>query len=572
MNLKNRRAFMEWAGGAALGVSGLGWASRAAMAAAAATGEIDLIVHNARVYTVDDAQPKAEAFAVRGGRFVAVGSSGDIKSLAGPRTQVVDAKGMTVVPGFIDTHNHATGTVLVFEELVGNPYEVEFMSITGIIEKLKTKAASLPPDTWVEGFFHDDTKIREKRLLTRQDLDKVSTTHPVVVRHRGGHTSFYNTRALQLAGITKNTPDVEGGTYDKDAKGELTGRVTDRATAVFAKVGNRSKYTPEQTASREREGAAFISKKFAQYGVTTVHHQGGNLSALQDIRERGELLHRVSYEANGALLEDMIKNGIRSGFGDEWIRFGATSEHTVDGSFSERTMALSTPYKGVSPPYYGNLTESQDVLNEWAERVHRAGIQLNCHANGDVAIDRVLTAYERALKAFPRPDARPKITHCTLVNPDILRRMAAMDVVPAVFSTYLYYNADKFTYYGEDMLKWSLAYRSFIDSKIKASTGSDFSPGPFAPLMALQGMVTRKGWNDESWGLNQRVNIDEALRIGTLNGAYCAHEEAIKGSITSGKLADFVMLADDPHTVDIQKVKDIKIVRTVVGGRTVYEA
>jgi predicted amidohydrolase YtcJ len=567
MSLKHRRAFMQWVGGAALGA---GWASRAAMAAAA-TGEVDLIVHNARVYTVDDAQPKAEAFAVRGGRFVAVGSSADIKSLAGPRTQQIDAKGMTVVPGFIDCHNHPVGTVLVYEELVGNPYEVQFVSINGIIEKLKAKAASLPPDTWVEGFFHDDTKVTDKRLLTAQDLDRVSISHPVVVRHRGGHTSFYNTRALQLAGITKNTPDVMGGTYDKNAKGELNGRVTDRAREVFAKVGNRVKYTPAEIAVREREGAAFISKKFAEYGVTTVHHQGGNLAALQEIRERNELLHRVGYEVGGQVLEDMIKNGIRSGFGDEWLRFGATSEHTVDGSFSERTMAISRPYAGVSPPYQGNLTESQEELNEWVERVHRAGIQLNCHANGDVAIDRVLNAYERALRAFPRPDARPKITHCTLVNPDILRRMKAIDVVPAVFSTYLYYNTDKFHFYGEDMLKWSIAYRSMLDSGIKVATGSDFSPGPFAPLMALQGMVTRKGWNDETWGLNQRVNIDEAIRISTLNGAYNAHEEAIKGSITSGKLADFVMLADDPHTIDAQKIKDIRIMRTVVGGRTVYQ-
>ena len=152
--------------------------------------------------------------------------------------------------------------------------------------------------------------------------------------------------------------------------------------------------------------------------------------ALQQVRERGDLLHRVSYEANGKVLESMIAGGIETGFGDEWIRFGATSEHTVDGSFSERTMALSTPYPGVTPPYKGNITESQEDLNAWIERVHRAGIQVNCHANGDVAIDMVMTAVERAQKLYPRTDARPKITHCTQINDNLVKRIKAAGAVP----------------------------------------------------------------------------------------------------------------------------------------------
>src|SRR5262249_6148304 len=196
--------------------------------------------------------------------------------------------------------------------------------------------------------------------------------------------------------------------------------------------------TPEQTLQRDRDGLAYISKQFVRYGLTSVHHEGGNLFALQQVRERGDLLHRVSYEATGNVLEAMINSGIETGFGDEWIRFGATSEHTVDGSFSERTMALSQPYPGVEPPYKGNVTETQDDLNKWMERVHRAGIQVNCHANGDVAIDMVLTAFERAQRLFPRADARPKITHCTLINDDLLRRIKANGIVPAVFTSYAY--------------------------------------------------------------------------------------------------------------------------------------
>ena len=268
----------------------------------------------------------------------------------------------------------------------------------------------------------------------------------------------------------------------------------------------------------------------------------------------------------------MIASGIATGLGDEWIRFGATSEHTADGSFSERTMALSKTYPGVEPPYQGNIIETQNDLNAWVERVHRGGIQVNCHANGDVAINMVLTAVERAQQLFPRSDARPKITHCTLINDDLLRRIKAAGVVPAVFTSYAYYNTDKFHFYGEDLMKRCMAFRSFLDAGVPAAAGSDFSPGPFDPRMGVQGMVTRTGWNGQTWGANQRISVEEALRINTINGAYNSHEEAIKGSITSGKLADFVVLADDPHTVDQDKIKDIEIVRTVVGGSTVYTA
>jgi len=479
---------------------------------------------------------------------------------------------MTVVPGFIDCHNHAGGETLLNEVLVGNPFEVEFVSIRSIIGKLRDRAQNTPPGQWVEGFFFDDTKLSDKRALNIHDLDEVSSEHPVIVRHRGGHTYFYNSKAFQMAGITKDTPNPMGGTYDKDANGNLNGRVTDLASAPFSKVGTRKTYTAAENETRARDGVAHISKQFARYGLTSVHHEGGSLQAMQDVRARGELKHRISYETNGRSLESMIGAGIQSGFGDEWIKFGATAEHTVDGSFSERTMALSTPYPNVTPPYKGNVTETQDTLNQWVERVHRAGIQVNCHANGDVAIDMYLTAMERALKLAPRANARPKITHCTLVNPSLIARMKAMGAVPALFTTYAYYNTDKFVFYGEEMMKNSMAFRSLIDAGIYACAGSDFSPGPFAALMGIQGMVTRKGWDGKVWGANQKITVSEAIAVNTYNGAWASGEEAIKGSITAGKLADYVVLADDPHTVDPEKIKDIQIVRTVVGGTISHQA
>ena len=569
--IHDRREFMGLTGA---GVAGPVIAqSRWGQALAAVTPqEPDLVVFNARAYTVDPIAPQAEAFAVKAGRFVAVGSSEEVQSLIGPRTQTLDARQMTIVPGFIDAHNHAPGAILLYEVLVGNPYDVEFVTIANIVDKLRTRARETPAGFWVEGFFFDDTKVKDQRPLNIHDLDQVSREHPVSVRHRGGHTTYYNSKAFELAGITSDTPNSAAGTYDRDSSGALNGRVTDRARGVFEKVGKRPRYGADQRLQRNRDAMSFISKQFVRYGLTSVHHEGGDLAALQQVRARGDLLHRVSYEAIDDVLEAMIKNGIATGFGDEWIRLGATFEHTCDGSFSERTMALSEPYPGVEPPYRGNITTTQEDLNAWVERVHRANIQVNCHANGDVAIDMVLTAFERAQRVFPRPDPRPKITHCTLINDDLLRRIKAAGAVPAPFTSYGYYNTDKFHFYGERLMRRSMAYRSFADAGITAAAGSDFSPGPFAPLMGMQGMVTRKGWNGETWGVNQRIGVDEALRVLTINGAYASHEEAIKGSITAGKLADFVILADDPHTVDQDKIKDIAVVRNVTGGNTVYQA
>jgi predicted amidohydrolase YtcJ len=570
-NLKlSRRGFLGMSGAGIAGAAAAGWAGAAQLFADPRDAE--LVVFNANVYTVDSRSPRAEAFAVRGGRFIAVGSNAQIKGLTGKNTQTMDAKRMTVVPGFIDSHNHAPGNELLYEVLVGNPYEVELVTIASIVEKLRAKAATAPADTWVEGYFFDDTKLKDNRPLTVHDLDQISVTLPVAVHHRGGHTSFYNSKALQMAGITGSTPNRAGGTYDRDASGALNGRVTDLARDVFDKVGKRAVYSPEETMQRDRAGLAYISKQFVRYGLTGVCHEGGNLRALEQVRAQGDLLHRVSYEAMGAELEAMITGGMTTGLGDEWIRLGATFEHTADGSFSERTMALSIPYPGTTSGYRGNVTEAQEVLNVWCERVHRAGIQLNCHANGDVAIDHVLTAYERALKLVPQADARPKITHCTLINDDLVRRMKAINAVPALFTSYAYYNPDKFHFYGEELMKRCMAYRTLLDAGIRAAAGSDFDPGPFSPLMGIQGMVTRTGWNGEVWGANQRITVAEALQVNTINGAYATREEGIKGSITPGKLADFVVLADDLHTVDQGKIKDIQVVRTVVGGVTAYQA
>ena len=566
---------------AMLGFTGAGLIAAAAgrrswAAEASASPEPEIVVFNAKVYTVEPGMERAEAFAVKDGRFVAVGSNENIRALIGKGTQTLDAQRMTIVPGFIDCHNHAVGDQLLYDVIVGNPFEVEFVTIASIIEKLRAKARQTPPGFWVEGYFYDDTKVQDKRPLNSRDLDQVSKDHPVAVHHRGGHTTYYNSKALQLAGVTRDSADPPGGTFDRDVAGNLNGRVTDKARSVFSDVGQRQQFSTQEQEQRGRAAMAHMSKQFVRYGLTTVHHEHfegpESLRSIEAIRAQGELLHRVYFDVTGAALDDLIEAGVRTGLGDEWLRIGSTVEHTADGSFSERTMALSVPYPGRIDGYKGNVTETQDDLDAWVLRMHRAGIQVNCHANGDVAIAAVLTALERAQQKLPIPDTRPQITHCTLITDDLIKRIKAVGAVPAPFTTYAYYNSDKFHFYGAQMMRRCMAYRSFIDAGIIAAAGSDFPPGPFAPLMGIQGMVTRTGWNGETWGPEQRVSVAEALQINTLNGAYASHEEHLKGSIAAGKLADYVVLADDPHTVAPEKIKDIKIVRTVTGGKTVYEA
>jgi predicted amidohydrolase YtcJ len=567
----SRRSFLEGAGfsAAVVGGSSLLSAARAAEADARA----DQIVINAKVTTMDPAQPTAQAFAIKGDRILAVGSTTDMRSLAGPRTRTYDAKGMFITPGFTDTHNHVVGEQVLFGVNAGNPYVVEFVTIQSIIDKLKAKAAKTPPGTWIEAQFYDDTKIKDGRQLNRLDLDKASTQHPIMVNLRGGHASVFNTAAFNLAGVTKSTPDTYGGTYEKDARGELSGRVTDTAIRVMRAKGKRETFSAAEKARREIAGLEFMSKKLAEYGITSIcYDTDSQIAAVQAVRQRGTLVTRINYEPRETEVEAMVKLGLRTGLGDEWVRFGGTWERVQDGGLSSRTMSMTRPFIGVTPPYKGNLTEPQDSLNAWAERIHRAGIRLNTHCNGEPSIERTLIAYEKVLKAFPVRDPRPKFTHCSLPSMQQLRRIKAMNGQPSDFSTYLYYNADKFKYYGADLAEHMLPYKDFMAMGINVTTGSDFPPGPFCPRMAIQGMVTRRGFNGETWGPSQKVSVDQAIRCSSSNGAYHTFEENIKGTLSAGKLADYVVFAEDMHTMDPEKIKDVKIVQTVVGGKAVYQA
>jgi predicted amidohydrolase YtcJ len=551
-------------GAALAGAYGLGRLPvEAAQAPSAGAGtDPDLVVVNAKVYTSDSAQPRAEAFAVKNSRFVAVGSSADVRSLAKGRTEIVDAQRMTVTAGFIDAHCHPSG----IEELYGVNTNVR--TVAQLLDAVHKKAQATPPGFWVTGFMFDDTKL--DRPLTRHDLDEASRDHPIAINHRGGHTSWYNSKALELAGITMNTPDPPDGRFFRE-DGELTGRVAELARGVFQRVGKRETFTPEQQRERGRAGMRHMSGLFSAAGLTSVHDAGTSVEhvlAYEDTRKQGELRHRAYMMIRGPQIIAAFKAaGMYTGFGDEWIRLGGV-KFVADGSASERTMRMSTPYVGTND--YGILTMTQEQINDAVEDAHRHNFQVGIHANGDVTIDMVLNAYERVLKQWPDPNRRHRIEHCSLVNPTLLQRIKDCGCIPTPFWTYIHYHGEKWAQYGEEKMRWMMAHRSFLDYGIRVPGASDYTPGPFEPLMAIQSMVTRKDYAGRVWGANQKVSVDEALTIATINGAYASSEEQLKGSITAGKLADFVMLEQDPHDVDPDQIKDIRIHRTVVGGTTMH--
>ncbi len=562
MSQFNRRDFLRLGGvgAAALGVGGCQGSGQDAVAG----GAPDLVLLNGRLYTIDEAHPRAEAFAVKHGRFIAVGSNDDIRHLAASQTEVIDATGMTVTPGFIDAHSHPSGV----RELTG--VNVDLRSIAEIQEAMRQKAAETPPGFWVTGYKYDDTKLREGRPVSRKDLDEAVPHHPAMIGHRGGHTGVYNSKAFEIAGITAETPDPPGGKFYRE-DGELTGKVVERARRVFNNVGK----TEEITRDVRQAGIKFISEQMTAAGLTSVHLTGGGstaFTAIQDAYAAGEMRFRLYFFPSGssAMFEGLKAAGIRTGFGDEWLRIGAV-KYGADGSASERTMRMSTPYVG-RPNDYGILTMTQQEIHEAVEDAHRHGFQIGIHANGDVTIDMVLNAYERVQQQWPRPDARHRIEHCSLVNPDLLERIKAVGAIPTPFYTYVHYHGNKWVEYGQEKMQWMFAHRSFLDYDIPVAPASDYMPGPFSPLMAIQSMVTRKDFDGRVWGPNQRITVEEALRICTINGAYASFEENLKGSITAGKLADFVVLADDPHEVDPDQIKEIQVVRTVVGGHTMHLA
>jgi predicted amidohydrolase YtcJ len=311
----------------------------------------------------------------------------------------------------------------------------------------------------------------------------------------------------------------------------------------------------------------------ARTGITSAHDAFGthdDLRGYQDAHDSGDLAVRIYCLIGYQEIDKMLAAGIRTGFGNEWVRVGAM-KMVADGSISERTAHLSQAYVG-RPNDFGIEVMTEDQLYATAKKAHENDWQIGVHTNGDVAIDTMLRVYERLQRERPRRDPRFRLEHCTVINDSLVQRIKSIGAIPTPFAAYVYYHGEKFREYGAERLDHMFALRSFLDAGIPVAPGSDYPPGPFEPMMALQSAVTRTDMKGNVWGARQRVTVEESLRCQTLHGAHASFEEREKGSIERGKLADLVVLGRDPLRTDPMQLVNIPIERTMVGGRWVYES
>ncbi len=531
----------------------------------------DMILKNATVRTLDDNDKVCAAFAVKHGVVIETGDEAGLDYLRGPSTEIVDAEKATVVPGFNDAHCHLLslrGQQLL--QLDCSPRKVK--GIDDIITLIREKASHTPKGEWILAGSYDFTKLTEKRHPTRHDLDKATTDHPVHLRSQTCHIGVVNSEGLALAGITDSTPNPFGGEFERDSNGSLTGVCKEEAHFLFVSgMGTDFSYVPPYSLDQMVEAVRLACAEYHSAGITSVGDAlvgPMEIKAYQEARRRDFLTARVYMIVLDVHLEKLKKTGLRTGFGDSMLRLGGIKSF-VDGATAGHTAWLYEPY-GHRPGYCGIPTKTPGEIEALVLDAHRAGFQMEIHANGDRAIDMVLDAYEMAQKEFPAPGIRHRIAHCTVVTPKILSRIKKLGVVVLPFSTYVYEHGDKMGPYG-DRVSMMFAHRSFLDHGIPVAGSSD-NPCATADVMtALQSMVTRTSQDGIPVGIEQRVSPEEALRIYTRGSAYATYEENVKGAIAPGMAADFVLLSEDPCSVDPFSLSEIRVLRTFVGGRQVYE-
>jgi len=530
----------------------------------------DLVLLNAGVFTVDARDSVSEALAVKAGRFVFVGANHDAEALVGPSTKVVDAGGKTVLPGFIDAHCHLlslTGKQLLQVDCSAGTVK----SVDDIVRALKRQADKTAKGKWILGVRYDDTKLAERRHPTRWDLDRASTEHPIHLRHVSGHLGVVNTAALATAGITKKSSDPEGGSFDRDSSGEPTGVCREEADFIFLPgIGGEDSLIPPLTKQQELKALELACKQYNSLGITSVGDAlvtPSEIETYQSALESGSLTVRVYMMVLDSHLSQLRQLRLRTGFGNDWLKLGPIKSF-VDGAIAGRTAWLSEPYEG-RPDDFGIPTKTAAEIEQIVGEAHRAGFQVAVHANGDRAIQMVLDAYQKALREQPRADHRHRIAHCTVVNPEILERIKSLGIVVLPFSTYIYEHGEKMNEYGK-RISMMFAHRSFLDHGIAVGGSSDNPCATQNPLLAIRTMVTRLSAGGEVLGPEQRVSVREAIRIYTMGSAFAAFEENNKGSIEPGKLADFVVLSDDPAAVAPEEIHEIVVEKTYVDGKVVY--
>jgi predicted amidohydrolase YtcJ len=530
----------------------------------------DLIIAHAKIWTVDKSHPEAQALAVLGDRIVAVGSNEEVDQWRGPNTRVIDAASKLLLPGFNDAHVHFIdgGASLDRVQLKDAVTPQEFARRVG------EQAKKVKKSEWVLGGDWDETKWTPSNLPTKDLIDSLSPDTPVFVTRYDGHESLANSVVLRLAGITAKTPDPPGGVIVRDAQGNPTGVVKDAAQDLVYKVVPA--FTHDQLVQVVKRAMAHA----ASVGVTSVQHMNPDyedIAVYSELLERGEMITRIYAAPLIPQVDDQVKIGIRHAFGGPYLRLGALKAY-ADGSLGASTAYFFNPYLN-TPNNRGLLNDTMQPLSLMRDRMMKAdaaGLQLCTHAIGDQGISIILDLYSDIVKTHGEVDRRFRIEHAQHVAAKDFDRFAQLHVIASVQP---YHAIDDGRWaesrIGHDRASRTYAFRTFLDHGVRLAFGTDWDVAPLNPMFGLYAAVTRAtldGKNPNGWFPEQKLTIKEAIEAYTMGSAYAEFQDSVKGSITPGKLADMVILSDDLLSINPVKIRDVKVLKTFVGGKLVYDA
>jgi predicted amidohydrolase YtcJ len=528
----------------------------------------DLVLYNGRVITVDDAFTIAEAVAIAGDRIVAVGTTAEVRAHAVPSTRQLDLRGRAVVPGLMDNHLHGAG---------GGP-GVDLSrarTLDEVYAAIRARAQTTPPgEVIVSNSDWHEAQLTEQRLPLRDDLDRVAPNHPVVLV-RGGHEYIVNTAVLRRWGVDEKTTAPEGGRLTRYADGRLNGELVDTARSLITLPPPASRTREEQIAARVADYRTLNAA-----GLTTVRHPGISVEdyrLLQDMRQRGILTMRVNALLRpggdaAAMTRALDESGLHQDEGDAWLRIGGI-KLAVDGGFEGGLMRQ--PYAepwGEGGTFRGLQTMDGERFTDIVRVLNQRNWRVATHAVGDAAIDMVLDAYERAHAQKPVTDRRWSIEHAFIGRRDHLPRIKALGLGLAIQDHLYLAGPSLVRYWGAARAALTTPARMYLDAGLPVSSGTDAPVVPYPPLWTLYHFVTRDTISGGVLGPEQRVTRAEALRMATRGNAWLMMEEADKGSIETGKLADLVVLSDDPLTCPEPRLRDTTVLMTIVGGRIVHDA
>lgn len=525
-----------------------------------------LIVHGGPILTMDSSTPEVEAVALVGNQIHAVGSLKEVRASVGSQVETLDLQGRIATPGLYDAHAHIMMTGFARQQI--SLWAPEVTSIDDIVQVVQTRTETTASGKWIVGQGYDQASLREQRHPNRGDLDPVSPSKPVLLWRSCHHIAVVNSVALSLAGITTKTGDPEGGTIDRDQAGEPTGILRESAIDLVSKV------IPVPSQQDLESAIVDGGLDFQRHGITSVTEAGirlpEQLAAFQALRARGELPVRTYLMMIiNDTLQSMIDLGIRTGFGDDWLRIGPAKLFS-DGSIGGRTARMRRPYEG-EPDNVGLWMESPEKMKRDVMKAHKAGFQIGIHAIGDAAIELILDAYEEAQAAFPREDARHRIEHCSVIDGGLIDRIVAQNVIPVPGTTFLHYTRPAYEQnIGRDRYRYAYAMRTFAERGIIAAASSDAPVVATNPMLGIQTMVTRRDSAGVDAWIEESISVEDAIRAYTVNAAYSSFDEHRKGKLQPGMLADLTIFAEDLRQVDPDHLGSVMIDHTIQDGNVVF--